>query len=633
MKSGACISALLKKFALSAVTIGLFHLNTAHASDQAPAGDAPEYAPACAALSTDAKSLFLGCAAAGQVLVLDAENGGLKQAIPVPAPPSGMVLSKDGAQLFVTCAAADSLLCVIDVQSGAIVTQIPCGHAAMAPVLASEDHLLYVCDRFNNALGIVDLRERKELARIPVEREPVAAALSADGKLLFVANHLHGGRSDVGVVAASVSVLSPAGRKEIKRIPLCNGSTLLRGVCVSPDGKYVAVTHTLARFHLPTTHVSHGWMNDNALTLIDAQELKVVNTVLLDDVERGAANPWAVNWTADGKWILVTHAGTHELSRIDAPALLAKLNGLPEKLPQPAPAANAPSSTVKNDVPNDLAFLVGLRTRIQLPVNGPRALIVAGEKAWIPGYFSDSFSLINVPTGSVLRNLSLHSRPVELSLTRKGEMYFNDGTLCYQHWQSCASCHSSDARVDGMNWDLLNDGIGNPKNVKSLLLSFETGPAMAMGVRANAAVAVRAGIERILFARLPEEYPAAIDEYLKSLQPIPSPHLLNAKLSPQAERGRQLFTSPETGCTTCHTPPLFTDGKAHAVGTGKFDSQDDRFQTPTLLELWRTAPYLHDGSAITLRDVLKQNPNDHRGKTSHLTAEQLDDLAEYLLSL
>ena len=54
----------------------------------------------------------------------------------------------------------------------------------------------------------------------------------------------------------------------------------------------------------------------------------------------------------------------------------------------------------------------------------------------------------------------------EPSLERKGEMLFNDAQLCFQGWQSCASCHPADARADGLNWDLLNDGIGNPKNVK-----------------------------------------------------------------------------------------------------------------------------------------------------------------------
>ena len=46
--------------------------------------------------------------------------------------------------------------------------------------------------------------------------------------------------------------------------------------------------------------------------------------------------------------------------------------------------------------------------------------------------------------------------------------------------------------VDGLNWDLLNDGIGNPKSTKTLLYSHATPPAMISGIRADAETAVRA---------------------------------------------------------------------------------------------------------------------------------------------
>ena len=125
--------------------------------------------------------------------------------------------------------------------------------------------------------------------------------------------------------------------------------------------------------------------------------------------------------------------------------------------------------------------------------------------------------------------------------------------------------------MDGLNWDLLNDGIGNPKNNKSLLLAHQTPPAMSMGVRETAETAVRAGIQHILFTVQPEEVPAAIDAYLKSLKPVPSPHLVNGQLSEAAQRGEKVFQDPEwaappatrRGCSrTCkpydvgHTRPV-----------------------------------------------------------------------------
>ena len=218
---------------------------------------------------------------------------------------------------------------------------------------------------------------------------------------------------------------------------------------------------------------------------------------------------------------------------------------------------------------------------------------------------------------------------------RRGERYFNDATLCFQQWQSCATCHSYDGRVDGLNWDLLNDGIGNPKNAKSLVWAHRTPPSMSLGVRASAEVAVRAGIRFSLFAVPPEEVPAAIDAYLKSLAPEPSPYLERGTLSAAAKRGKRLYEDTKIGCATCHPGPLFTDLKSYDVGTAsRYDKLGARFDTPALIELWRTAPFLHDGSAATLREVLDGASRAGRhGKTSHLNEQQVSDLAAYVLSL
>ncbi|MCX7827278.1 MAG: c-type cytochrome, partial [Verrucomicrobiae bacterium] len=258
-----------------------------------------------------------------------------------------------------------------------------------------------------------------------------------------------------------------------------------------------------------------------------------------------------------------------------------------------------------------------------------------GPKAYTANYFSDSLCAVDMASEyakPLSYPLGLRQRP---TVERNGERLFNDATICFQGWQSCASCHSSDGRVDGLNWDLLNDGIGNPKNSKSMLLSHKTPPAMSMGVRDTAETAVRSGIRHILFQVRPEEEAVAIDEYMKSLKPIPSPYLVNRKLSPAAKRGEKLFNDPQVGCAKCHPPGLFTTLKHYDVGTrGQFDRDDKEFDTPTLIECWRTAPYFHDGSAATLREVLTtRNAHDRHGKTSHLNDAQIEDLLAYLLSL
>jgi YVTN family beta-propeller protein len=606
--------------------------------------------PAALAATPDGTRLFIACATANEVAVFDVASGTITRHIPVPHTPSGLALSSDGARLYVTCAAPQSSVRVLDSDSGKTLATLPAGHTATAPVLSLDGKTLFVCNRFNNDVSLFDLETGKEQCRIPVQREPVAAAISRDGRFLLVANHLHTGPADAELVAAVVSVIDTAARKVIKELSLPDGSGLLNDLRVSPDGKYAVVSHILPHFRLPATQLDRGWMNSNAATIIDLARMEIVNTVLLDNIDRGAADPWGIAWSADSATLLITHAGTHEISVIDFAATLARLAKVPATLDASKPADPISASRVQADVPNDLAFLVGMRQRIRLPQNdlGPRAVVLLGRKAYIANYFSDSLSLVDLdspqprpqsipllhqPAGAGAGGLT---SPLDrMPLARKGEFYFHDAGICFQGWQSCSSCHPGQARVDGLNWDLLNDGVGNPKNTKSLLLAHETPPAMSMGVRETAETAVRAGIQHILFTVQPEEVAVAIDKYLKSLKPVPSPLLVNGRLSESARRGEKLFKDRQVGCAACHPPGLFTDLKTYDVGTrARFDQPTDRFDTPTLVEGWRTAPYLHDGSAATMRDVLTtSNPHDKHGKTSRLTPQQIDDLAAYLLSL
>jgi cytochrome c peroxidase len=269
-----------------------------------------------------------------------------------------------------------------------------------------------------------------------------------------------------------------------------------------------------------------------------------------------------------------------------------------------------------------------------LPGKGPRSVAVAGGRAWVPGYFSDTLDTVDL-VANPLRAESFALGPgPQMTAARLGEFWFTDATICFQGWQSCSSCHSHDARVDGLNWDNLNDGIGNPKNAKSLLQCFETPPQMWLSVREDAKVAVRAGIRHSLFTVQPPEVAETMDAYLKSLKPRPSPHLVKGKLSTSAQRGKQLFERTALACAECHGGPFLTDLKQHDVGSaGKFDQPTDQFDTPSLIEVWRSGPYLHDGRAATLREVftLLQRDGKH-GDTSQLTPRQIDDLIEYVLS-
>jgi YVTN family beta-propeller protein len=582
--------------------------------------------------------------AKGRIAVFDVAAGRVARSCPLPSRPSGLALSRDGARLYVTCGGVRGTVEVLDPRTGENAATLRAGHTPTAPVLSPDGRTLYVCNRFDNDVSVIDLASGAELARIPVLREPAAAAVTPDGKTLFVANHLPAGPAYAGYAAAAVSVIDTAARKVAATIQLANGSTSLRGVCVSPDGKHAYVAHGLARWQLPTTQLERGWMNTNALSVIDVAGRKLVNTVLLDKVDRGAADPWAVECTADGRYVCLTCAGTHELYVIDRAALHEKL----EKVANGEKVSDA--SDEAEDVPNDLAFLSKLRRRIGLKGKGARSLALVGDRAYVPEHFTDTMSVVDISELEMRDDFAEEERDkaddeervashrlgsgVEAGTVRRGEMLFNDASFCFQDWQSCATCHPG-GRANGLTRDLFHDGLGSGKSTKSLLFAHRTPPAMLMEaakVTDDAGTAIRWKIKHLLWAPLPEEDAAAIEAYVESLRPVPSPRLVDGKPSASALRGKAIFEGA-AGCAECHRGEYFTDMKAYDIGTWLAEDKDKKYDTPTLVEVWRTRPYLSDGRAATIMEVLtKFNPGDRHGKTSGLTEQELRDLEEYVLS-
>ncbi len=125
-------------------------------------------------------------------------------------------------------------------------------------------------------------------------------------------------------------------------------------------------------------------------------------------------------------------------------------------------------------------------------------------------------------------------------------------------------------------------------------------------------------------------------------------------MSPAAVRGLALFRT-KANCNSCHAGFNLTDNVFHNLGVGidkpdpdlgrykvtKQDKDRGAFKTPTLRDITKTAPYLHDGSEQTLESVIEfynrggsQNPNlDPQMKSLNLTEQGKKDLVEFLKSL
>ena len=125
-------------------------------------------------------------------------------------------------------------------------------------------------------------------------------------------------------------------------------------------------------------------------------------------------------------------------------------------------------------------------------------------------------------------------------------------------------------------------------------------------------------------------------------------------LSDAAKRGLELFRG-KARCTRCHSGFNFTDEKFHNLGIGWDDNKVDlgrymetknpedigAFKTPTLREISRTAPYMHDGRFKTLEEVVKfynqggvKNPHqDNTIIPLEMTDDEQQDLVAMLKSL
>jgi MYXO-CTERM domain-containing protein len=234
---------------------------------------------------------------------------------------------------------------------------------------------------------------------------------------------------------------------------------------------------------------------------------------------------------------------------------------------------------------------------------------------------------------------------------------------------ACASCHP-DGGMDGRTWDLTQGGEGlrntidlrgrggtghGPVHWSANFDEIQDFENAIVGDFGGTGLAGDGEPPRPPLDALPNAGRSTdLDDlaaFVASLSDAPpSPYRTPAgELTEPARRGKALFESEELECTGCHVPPRFTDSVLttdpadyvlYDVGTlretsgGRLGGPLPGIDTPTLVGIWDTAPYLHDGSAATLREVLvDRNPDDRHGRTSALSEDELDDLAAYLLSI
>jgi DNA-binding beta-propeller fold protein YncE len=597
------------------------------------------HSPVDVAYSPDGHLLAIADRTGRQVVIHNVRADKPVHRVPLPGRPGSVVWSGDGGVVYASEYETESVAS-IDAGRGTVRRRYAVGPYPVGVALVRKRGLLLAANTGSHDVSVIELSTGAQKARIPCVREPFDISVAPDESLAIVSNLLPAGSALRPQTTAVVSLLDLKEMKCIAEVKLPANTTAIRGTAVSPDGRWGYAVHTIGRTTLPATQLDRGWVNTNALSVIDLAARRLHATVLLDTLSEGAADPWGIELSDDGKTAWVSVAGTHQIARIDL-ALLHK--GFAGELR--GTSASSVWGRIKQDpkrradLVNDLTALhgAGLISRHAVGAKGPRGLALSPDRRHLAvgAYFAGEVRVIDLDSMAPVGAIPLGLQP-PADEARRGESVFHDASYTFQRWLSCATCHPNEARVDGLNWDLPNDGLGNPKNNKSLLYAHRTPPAMWLGVRDTMEVASAAGFKFAAF-QPPAEDLAALQAYLRSLRPLRSPHrMADGELSERAKRGKLIFDSEKARCAHCHSGELFTNLQRYNVATqGPLDAEEHvAFDTPTLIELWRTAPYLHDGRAATLRDVFGEfNPDDAHGGTSQLSDAELDELLEYLLSL
>ncbi len=637
-------------------------------------------------------------AAAQRLWVVNADNASVTRVdgpgwdnpreIPVGREPRTLAQSPDGS-IWVTLQ-GEAALAVLDPATGALRRRIALPYASrpFAVAFSPTGDRAYVTLEGTGRLLALDPATGAEQAQVDVGPGPRPLAVSHDGKRVFAGRFISpADRGEIvevdGAALRKVRVLGLAAETD----PALDDGTRGRGVpnylralAISPDG-----TRLFAA--AKKDNVFRGLARDGkALTF----ETSVRALLAVVDLEKNAeiagkrldidnrSLPSALAFTGRGDLLFLATEGTDHVGVYEGGGL-GNLQSIVRDATQPvtsggpAPLDLAPDGLAV-DAGDSLLFVHNFLSRevavyeIGAVASGRPSLVKR-----IPTVARDSLS--------------------ETVLLGK-RLFYDAGTprMTTDGYISCAVCHL-EGGSDGRVWDFTDRGEGLRRTTSLLgragtghgplhwsanfdeVQDFEhdiRGPFKGEGLMATADFLHgtrstplgdrKAGVSPDL---------DALAAYLASLAAVnASPHRNpDGSMTAAALRGKILFEREDLGCAKCHAAPAYTDsrlpgplekpapgpvavhGKSrsfvtaegfllHDVGTLKAASGKrlgdslPGLDTPTLKGIWETPPYLHDGSAATVLDVLTAaNPEDRHGKTSHLSAAELADLEAFLLQL
>ncbi len=276
---------------------------------------------------------------------------------------------------------------------------------------------------------------------------------------------------------------------------------------------------------------------------------------------------------------------------------------------------------------------------------GPTGVAVArdGKTAWVFNSFDHTLSKLEASGQAVKQTQvqSLGKDVLDPGIVEGRKLFFSATDTRMNNPQlgiSCSTCHV-DAREDGHVWNTTE----GPRTTPSLIGKSlgKTAPFHWNGEFATVSDFMLHTTRDRMGGTGPDS--SVAQHIMAFIESVPSPDNPYKTETPAEVLARGHAAWDKAQCGSCHAGETLTDNKFYNVGTyavtGQVvDHQEFLFHsglnTPSLLNIARTAPFLHDGSAPTLkaRILIGKDKNQH-GLTSGLDPQEVDDLVAYVRSL
>jgi YVTN family beta-propeller protein len=577
-------------------------------------------------VSPDGRWLLVANPDNGSVTVVDTARRQAVREIAVGEKPEGVTWIGDGPEAAVTVYHEDKVV-FFNSQDGRVIAKLGVPDEPYGIVANRAGTRAWVTHEYPGMVSVFDLTKKQIAGSMPVGSFVRGLALSTDESRLYVTEYYTG-------ILHAVQ-LKPDGTGAV--VDSWKGQSLdnlCRNVVIHPRRPKAYLPHIRSRITVADGSGSI-FPHLSVCNLVAPDGSKRRTSIALDTYNdvRVVTNPWEAAISPDGKRLYTIYAGTNDmnLSRV---------------------------------VDDDYREIERLRAAVTVGQN-PRAIRLSpdGKLAYIYNALDFAVSIHDAENMRRLATVKVCGPPKTPEWVR-GKILFNTALppMTSRLWIACSSCHP-DGHSDGRVWQ-------NPEGLRKTTAFFglaHTHPLHWSADRdevqdfeytirgrlmqgrglLHESIKPKAGFEKTeLEAKLAGRSADldALAVYCNSFDFTLSPHIsAPGKLSANAERGKQLFFSAEVGCARCHSGPYYTDSRLekpynlHDVGTGTQDPSEKigpLYDTPTLLGIYRTPPYLHHAKAKTLRDVLTTfNKEDKHGKTTQLRSDQIDDLVDFLKSL